>query len=548
MDYWNGTTTATISLAVIKQPASVRVDDARYRGPILVNPGGPGGSGVRLVQQAGRIIQSLVQGNFPNLDSPHFYDVVGFDPRAVGQTLPTISWLDPFEGQIWRKKFWEIGTMRSSDVAFDIKYATATAFGERCSNLSDAMMQQYATTAYVARDMLERVEALARSRQMELRKLNSDITIVPGKEQLQYWGFSYGTHLGYTFASMFPDRVGRLALDGVMDPEDYTSNHWTTDITDTEKCFDTFGSFCAAAGYPKCPLADINEPSKQQVKTRLLNIIRRLQHEPLPTSNRHVEIVTYSDMRYLLFTSLYSPVASFPPLADALAELEHGRANVAAKMIRPYLSIDCNRKNNYKYVNTSVTDVQQLIFYSIQFSPSQAFIMCTDADPITNRTKAHLRDRVDRYMGISPTAGDIWADVPAMCYHYDVQPVYRYTGPWKGDTANPILLIGNTADPITPLMNSHSLASRFSGARVLTLESPGHTSTSAFSECIFSHLAQYFSNGTMPEEGTICKPDVVPWGPDASVTAKDSNTSKSAMLHRLVGEAMLAAGGGRGLI
>jgi pimeloyl-ACP methyl ester carboxylesterase len=97
-----------------------------------------------------------------------------------------------------------------------------------------------------------------------------------GKEVLQYWGFSYGTHLGLTFAAMFPNRVRRLVLDGVVDPVDYSGGLWYDNLVDTEKDMHTFYSNCARVGFPRCPLASQTGNSTVYVKRRVQNILKSL--------------------------------------------------------------------------------------------------------------------------------------------------------------------------------------------------------------------------------------------------------------------------------
>ena len=149
-------------------------------------------------------------------------------------------------------------------------------------------------------------------------------------------------------------------------------------------------------------------------------------------------------------------------------------------------------------------------------------------------------------MDLSPTIGDIWGSIMLPCNKYTVRAMHRYTGPWQGDTSHPVLFIGNTADPVTPLQNAKDMVGGFKGARVLTQDSPGHCSLAAYSKCTVSHISQYFLNGTLPEVGTLCKADVVPWGDVASAGVYAPRLQSAAEQYTLLAEALLANGGGMG--
>lgn len=106
----------------------------------------------------------------------------------------------------------------------------------------------------------------------------------PGLEKLQYWGLSYGSHLGTTFAAMFPDRIKRMIVDGVVDAEDYTKGLENHDLDDAEKALDQFYSACARAGHPQkrqpdsCALANETDSSTSEgVEARVQTLLRTIR-------------------------------------------------------------------------------------------------------------------------------------------------------------------------------------------------------------------------------------------------------------------------------
>ena len=242
LDYFSGTyPNHTVSVAILKAPAIVPVDDPRYGGPVLINPGGPGGSGTGLALAIGTSLRSIVDSDeSPNITSTdaRYYDVIGFDPRGIGLTKPTARCMpDQPSAWSWNLRENDEGLLGSSDAALGRLWTMTHAFGASCKLAEDEQdgpdIKQYMSTAFVAQDMLEITERHAEYvanevAQIAARKAGKrpgchKSAYIPGKSKLHYWGYSYGTYLGSTFASMFPDRVGRLVLDGVVSSYDY--NH-----------------------------------------------------------------------------------------------------------------------------------------------------------------------------------------------------------------------------------------------------------------------------------------------------------------------------------
>jgi pimeloyl-ACP methyl ester carboxylesterase len=233
------------AVAVTRLPAKVTVADRRYGGAILINPGGPGGSGVGLVSRDGNDIQTIAssgkyvsQGNASESESEGFqYDVIGFDPRGVNNTTPAISCF-PDDGA---RQFWAVQSqaqgLLSDNRTFPYVFGRTQALSKSCSSLVGNEEQhdvgRYVSTPSVVQDMVAIIETLGEWREEKAKTLLKEKRVEEraavmerakwdkGKEKLLYWGFSYGTLLGATFASMYPEKVGRLVLDGVCDAKDY---------------------------------------------------------------------------------------------------------------------------------------------------------------------------------------------------------------------------------------------------------------------------------------------------------------------------------------
>lgn len=188
MDWIDPTEDERVILAVIKLKAE-RGNSTRngYKGAVFFNPGGPGGSGVYAMRDRGAKLQGIIGKN---------YDLITWDPRGVGATIPRADcWPDAAE----KRRLWalqDVGIFGAHPGIEDDLYARAKAFSEMCErNMNATGLLPHISTAAHARDLLELMQQT-------------------GEKKLKYWGFSYGTVLGGTFASMYPEKVERFVSDG----------------------------------------------------------------------------------------------------------------------------------------------------------------------------------------------------------------------------------------------------------------------------------------------------------------------------------------------
>lgn len=449
-------------------PAKVPVTDPRYGGPILLNPGGPGGSGVDLVTARGLAIQTIVDSPIdPGSESPEtsaakYYDVVGFDPRGIGQTVPGAHCFQAASiRESWNLRLDSQGILGSSDAVLGRRWSMVNALGASCAGLAEeGDVKHYVTTASVARDMLELAELFGQYREAETWRILTEDAVqkcdkygicasmklpeiyVPGTEKLQYWGFSYGTLLGSTFASMFPDRVGRLVLDGVVHGSNYMKTLWSDNLHDTEKTMRHFYDRCAEVGPNVCPLADHNSTAAD-LEAKAKAILAKMYHNPIQVKGEFPEVVTWSDVRLFMFMALYEPLHAFPLMAEMLAAM--GRGDEDGEMER-YLTgkhfFACAASGN----DTNVAQVD---------GEASMAIMCSDGDPQDYLDIDGMDEHWRKLDAISPTVGAMWAGHRMNCAGWTIRPKYRFTDykpEFGGNTSNPILWVGNTADPVTPLV------------------------------------------------------------------------------------------------
>ncbi|EKM58438.1 uncharacterized protein PHACADRAFT_252753, partial [Phanerochaete carnosa HHB-10118-sp] len=432
-------------VSLIKIPSKFSPGDKDYRGPILFNPGGPGGSGVALVLRIGAKVQKLVGDE---------YDIVGFDPRGVARTTPLVAvFNDSVEDAAWRVRALEDPV---PDTTADVSrlWARAQVFGNVANQTARGSVP-YVSTALVARDMLS-------------------ITRAHGYDKLQYWGFSYGTILGATFAAMFPNHVERLIIDGVADAEDYYSGLWSNNLLDTDLALRMILDACVASGPLRCALY---ESTTDKVHTRLTAIFDSLKKRPLPVYNSEASkeygLIDYKLAHRELFMRLHSPYggleagnASYPTmdLLHALAQVEKGNGLPLARLlgIVPLQApFTCQCSDSPRPPPAYVT--------------ADAFvaIACTDSDPA--RAVDTIEDLEEHFVRLHASSefADQWPE-RVYCTGWKARTVERFAGPFVGNTSFPILLIGNTADPVTPLAQYARKMSRgFNNSVVLHQDSVG---------------------------------------------------------------------------
>ncbi|KAJ3506934.1 hypothetical protein NLJ89_g6589 [Agrocybe chaxingu] len=454
---------ATIALVRIPSPLGL-AGSPSYRGPVLINPGGPGGSGVEYVlSPIGSDIASVIGEEF---------DLVGFDPRGVANSTPRI--LSIFNNDVERVEFglgyddWNMEV--SSLPTLPGRWARMQVFGRLAQGRDNGFLS-HVTTDNVARDMMSIVSA-------------------HGREKLQYWGFSYGTVLGATFATLFPDNIERAILDGVLDLDGYYATEWINNIVDADKALQTFFAGCAAAGPDSCAF---HSPQPSAIKQRLDALYKRVLRQPAPAyspSFPQYGVLDYALLKSTIFIALYAPYQTFPTLAQALKLLEDGDASLLYQLAIP------------------------------RGGETPAAVECADGKPVSD-SPATLAEYA-KQASLKSSFGSQAASVRLLCSGWKIHP-NSFKGPITANTSHPLLIIGNTADPITPLAAAKQAVKAFPGSVLLTQDTPGHTSVAAPSECTYRHVRNYFLNGTLPIAGTICNV-TTPLFPPRSTNGNDSTS------------------------
>lgn len=540
-----------IAIALTRLPAKVPPTDPRYGGAILINPGGPGGSGVAQALRWGHNLQTVADSEFdPVEDTGHddlthvYFDIIGFDPRGVNNTTPGFSCFP----DLFSQKTWEIqreadGMLGSSARAFARNWDRTVARNIGCSGTlatptvegGDAL-GEHVNTVPVARDMLEIVERHGEWRERVGREeqrrrdrevgFDADQRILRrtkwkrGKEKLLYWGRSYGTVLGTTFAAMWPDRVERVVLDGVVDAQRYYHSEGPNPIVDADAIFDRFAVYCDTVGAESCPLhVDGGVDAIKLAYYELENSMHNVSIPVPATKARGPELVTWTDLKTILRVAVYQPLAVFPLFAKYASDMSRGDGSAFADF-----------KSGMRSPSCPSSECRQAGPWSAECRvpgesevDSGVAILCSDADYLPGLDEEGFFQRWESLRATSSAIGDYWASIELDCVRWNVTPKWRFPGLVSGQTSHPLLFVNNLLDPVTPLISALKMSERFPGSVVLRQDSEGHTTLAAPSFCTTSAIRTYFQTGELPPIGTLCQGDLKPFlgAPDRVDTMED---------------------------
>lgn len=447
-----------------------------------------------------------------------YFDLIGFDPRGVNNTTPGFScFKDRISRQAWNVRKQATGSsIHDSEATFQMVWAEKRAIGMSCSVLNATVpallvngnehLGQYISTASVVRDILEIVERHGEWRERTVEKLVSKDLVFEtinglrkrmawqkGEEKLLYWGFSYGTYLGESFASMQPHRVSRMVLDGVIDPNSYIRWDYSRDLQNIDQITKNFTISCHEAGPEKCALYRDGDSIK--IHTYLEEILEKIKDNPLATSTeRGPLVVTHSNVVSAMFNGYYSPFSSFERIARVAYDLSSGNTTSFAAYME-YLT--CSSFSNK---------------FELESHSASLGVLCADGEDQQGLTQEMFRKQLSELRRQSPLFGDALAIWELTCPGYSIRPKWRFAGPFGGETAHPILFASQSSDPVTPLEYAFRASKLFPGSVVLESRGYGHCTMALPSLCTAKRIRRYFQTGDLPTGGEKCEIDVGPFG------------------------------------
>ena len=429
---------SSIEIAAIRSDAT---GDAQ--GTILLNPGGPGGSGVNIVRDSLDFVTSA--------RLREDYDVLGFDPRGVNSSSAVECYTDE-EQDLARQESYPAGL--SDEELLPLLTAEATKYADLCAERTGELLG-FVDTASAARDM------------DILRAVVSD-------EKLNYLGFSYGTQLGATYAELFPERVGRLVLDGAIDPSLSNEEITLGQAVGFENAVRAYVADCQQGS--DCPYTGTVDDGVGQIQDLFDDVERE------PREARDGRLVPASTFVQGFILPLYDN-ANWPTLTQAVSAAMDG--DPSSMLFLADLSAD-RRPGGAYATNTTAA------FLSVN---------CLDY-PMTS-DPAQLRADEQELLDASPTFGSFLSYGGVTCAPWKYAPVLE-PAPLHAEGADPIVVIGTTGDPATPYAWSTALAEQLDSGVHVTWEGEGHTAYGRSNDCIEDLVDSYFIDGTVPEDGTRC--------------------------------------------
>ncbi|GLU50493.1 alpha/beta hydrolase [Nocardiopsis ansamitocini] len=441
---------ARLEIAVKRLPS----DGADRIGSLVINPGGPGGSGIGYVSAATSVLSQQLRDRF---------DVVGFDPRGVGQSSPLYCLdageLDDYLGLQVASRDGDGDLAEVTDAGLDELAESSRGFVESCQERSGDLLP-HVGTANVARDM-DVLRALL------------------GDDGLSYLGKSYGTTIGAYYAELFPNRVRTLVLDGAVDPDMDQLEGSVQQADGFNTALTAFVEDCLTQS--DCPLADGPDTTPEEAVDRLLGLFEEAAREPLSSSLGDGREVNRPRLESGVLAALYSE-SYWPKVRSGLTDAFAGDGTALLKLGDMLYS----RGDEKAFENSTAVLVA---------------VNC--ADRVSPRDIGVYQRAAVKAGEDSPVFGPAlaWSALPCAYWPEDaIAPPLVL----DGDGAPPILVVGTLRDSATPYRWAQNLAGDLESGVLLTWDGDGHTAYRVGDRCVDEAVDTYFLEAVPPSEGAVC--------------------------------------------
>ena len=432
----------TIEIAVKKRAAG-----GDSIGSLFVNPGGPGGSGIDLVDEAGSYFSKKLTSS---------YDVVGFDPRGVGASTAVDCLTDA-----------ELDAERAG--ANDPATPSASATEERAQKMGEACTSKTSTPG-----LLDHIDTVSVARDLDI------LRAVDGQQALTYLGYSYGTYLGATYAELFPANTGRLVLDGAVDPSLSAEELALGQAKGFEASLRAYVESCQSSKLG-CPLSGDVDSGVSQVR----EFLESTKTAPVPTSDSKRPL-TYDLAVYGVLGSMYQTQA-WPSLTLGLSQAMGKEGKPDGSALLKLADLVSSRESDGTYSNNG----------------AEALMAVNCLDYPVQGDNASWEKNAKAIKETSPTFGSQLLYPDAYCQGWG-HTSSRKREKITASGAAPILVVGTTGDPATPYAWSQALAEQLESGQLLTWEGDGHTAYGRSNDCVKKAVDTYLLNGTMPDKGLTC--------------------------------------------
>lgn len=439
---WTNLKSEVISLSVVMHRASV----AKPLGSIIFNPGGPGASGYDFVKDG---ITDLATEKLKKS-----YNIVGFDPRGVQNSSPIRCVSNPKELDDF--VYGDTGEPLGSAKDIRLTKKLISAFAAKCAKLTGKLLG-YVDTVNAAKDL-------------------DVLRAAVGDKKLNYLGYSYGTYLGNTYAALYPNKVGRMVLDGAIDPLVPQSVQNLNQLKGFDLSLQSYLKDCLANS--GCPFTGNVASAQSKIK----DFLKGLETRPIKTSDSNREVTVWmalNGINMALYSNEY-----WQYLNTAFEQAFKGDGTTLQRLADFYN----DRKDDGTY-GSNQTEANHAI-------------NCLDARESSKWSDIVAQNK--RVLKASYVFGRYWQFGGIACTGWKypaVKPLKSYSA--KGSPT--IVVVGTTGDPATPYAQAVSLAHKvLANGYLVTYRGEGHTAYGRTSSCVNSAIDTFFLIGKLAAQEPIC--------------------------------------------
>jgi len=447
---WDKPAGSTIRLAVVYHRAKA----ANPLGSVIFNPGGPGASGYDYVLQS---IDSLGTAKLRQN-----YNFVGFDPRGVQNSVPAVHCYVPSKGAssaaMDKFLYGDTGYTLGSPKDLKATKVALKAFSDACYKRTGAL--------------LAHLDTISTAKDLDV------IRAVMGDSKLNYLGYSYGTFIGVNYAALFPNKVGRMVLDGAVDPTVPDSQQSLNQLKGFDLALNDYLKDCIA-NTNKCPFTGSTTAALAKIKKFLLG----LELKPIATTDGKRKLtvaMATSGIDMALYSSSY-----WTYLNSAFQAAFAGDGTILLRLADFYN--DRDKTGAYSSNQT------------------EAFIATKCMDSRESASPASMAAQNRRILKASPVMGRYWQYGGLACAYWRY-PVSKPLQSYAATGSPTIVVVGTTGDPATPYEQAVHLAHGvLANAFLVTYQGEGHTAYGQGHACVDTAVDNFFVSGSLPATEPMCQ-------------------------------------------
>jgi pimeloyl-ACP methyl ester carboxylesterase len=411
-------------------------DPSKRIGSLLVNPGGPGFGGSSLADDAYYYFSS---------DLLERFDIIAWDPRGTGESTPAVDCVDTYD------EYFGLDSPPDNEEEIQALVDAAQKFSDACLERSGEILP-YISTADSARDM-------------------NSIRLALGEDKVSYLGFSYGSELGATWTTLFPDTVRAAVLDGAVDPDSNSTDEGKSQAKGFEQQLTAFLAQCSAR--VSCKFHNGGDAEGAFDK-----LLADIDANPLVVSKDRTPVtqgVAYTAVAQAMYSDFY-----WPQLAAALSDAQRGDGAGLLSLNDQYYQ----RQDDGTYGNEL-----------------EAFLSISCLDDPGARSVEEVNSKVEEYVAVAPRLGANFG-YGYGCALWPVPPAPRVEITGKG--AGPIVVVGTTGDAATPLESTRKMAKKLEQGILIVVSANQHTGYGA-NACVTTAVDDYLIDLVVPTNDLTCE-------------------------------------------